>query len=170
MLKFAGAAFVAAASLMAGWAARQGLSAHLGLLRQLRLALDVMQSEMELNMPPLSKLFEAVGQRSGGEIGDFFMGTGVKMAQVTGRPPVMAMKLQLEEQPLYLPVEEKAMLLELGGALGRYDLGGQARAIKMYRDRVDRLIEASESVRAQKAKAWMTASVCSGLMLILLML
>lgn len=170
MLKFVGAAFVAGASLMVGWAARQGLGTHLALLRQLRLALDVMQSEMELNMPPLAKLFEAVGQSAGGEIGAFFAGTGEKMAMVTGRPPVMAMKLQMEERPLYLPVEEKAMLMELGGVLGRYDLGGQARAIKLYRDRVDRLIEASESVQAQKARAWMTASVCSGLMLILLML
>lgn len=121
-------------------------------------------------MPPLSELFESVGKRTGGEIGDFFLGTGIQMAAVTGRPPQTAMKLQLEEYPLALSKEEKAMLMEMGGALGRYDLGGQARALGLYRTRVDRLIETAEATRTQKSKAWMTASVCSGLMLILLML
>lgn len=170
MLKFVGAMFVTAASLLAGWGAGQSLSHRLRLLRQLRLALEVMQGELELNMPPLSELFESVGKRTGGEIGDFFLGTGIQMAAVTGRPPQTAMKLQLEEYPLELSKEEKAMLMEMGGALGRYDLGGQARALGLYRTRVDRLIETAEADRTQKGKAWMTASVCSGLMLILLML
>lgn len=121
-------------------------------------------------MPPLSELFETVGKRTGGEVGEFFEGTGLKMAAVTGRPPHTAMKLQLEECPLYLPREETAMLMEMGGALGRYDLGGQARALNLYRTQVDRLIETAEAARNQKSRAWMTASLCSGLMLILLML
>lgn len=170
MMKLLGAGFVTIASLMAGWAARQGLSNRLSLLRQLRLALEIMQGEMELNMPPLSRLFEEVGQRTGGQIGAFFAGTGMKMAEASGRPPVMAMRLQLEEQPIYLTQEEKAMLYELGGALGRYDLGGQARAMHLYRKQVDRRIDEVECTRGQKARAWMTASVCSGLMLILLLL
>lgn len=81
-----------------------------------------------------------------------------------------AMKLQMEEQPLGLPQQEKNMLLELSGALGRYDLGGQARALGLYKARVERLIEESEAVQRQKARAWMTASVCGGLTLILLLL
>ena len=54
--------------------------------------------------------------------------------------------------------------------LGRYDLGGQARTLRLYQDRRDRRILELEGVRRQKAKAWMTASVCSGLALILLLL
>lgn len=121
-------------------------------------------------MPPLSQLFETVGRQTGGEIGDFFMGTGHKMAAVTGRPPQTAMKLQLEDCPIYLPRDETAMLMEMGSILGRYDLGGQARALNLFRTRVDGLIQTVQSARAQKSKAWMTASVCSGLMLVLLML
>lgn len=121
-------------------------------------------------MPPLCELFETVGERIGGEIGEFFLGTGLKMAAVTGRPPQTAMKLQLEERPVCLTREETAMLMEMGGALGRYDLGGQARALDLYRGQLDRLIETAEGNRAQKSRAWMTASVCSGLILILLML
>lgn len=170
MMKIFGAGFVTIASFMVGWAARQGISIHLNLLRQLRLALEIMQGEMELNMPPLNRLFETVGQRTQGQIGGFFTTTAIKMTEATGRPPVMAMRLAMEEQPVYFTQEEKAMVYELGGALGRYDLGGQARAIDLYRQRVDRLIEEGENTRRQKAKAWMTASVCSGLMLILLLL
>ena len=98
------------------------------------------------------------------------MGTAVNMASVTGRPLNIALKLQLEEMPLGFSAELRAMLLELSGALGRYDLGGQARTLKLYQDRLDRMILELEGVRQQKAKAWMTASVCSGLALILLLL
>lgn len=121
--KLAGGVLVAAASLMNGLAARQSLSRRLELLRQLRLGLELLQGEMELHMASLPELFEAVGQRMEGELGEFFIGTAVKMAAVTGRPLMAAMKLQMEEQPLGLPQQEKNMLLELSGALGRYDLG-----------------------------------------------
>lgn len=170
MMKLFGAFCVGTASLMIGGMSRQGLNSHIHLLRQIRLALEIMQGEMELNMPHLNRLFETVGERTGGEAGSFFQQVGVKMTQSPGRPPVMAMRLALEEVPLSLNREEKGMLFELGGALGRYDLIGQGRAIGLYKTRLDSLIEAAEGERKQKAKAWMTASVCSGLMLILLML
>ena len=168
--KLAGGVFVAAASLMNGLAARQSLSRRLELLRQLRLGLELLQGEMELHMASLPELFEAVGQRMEGVDGEFFIGSAVLMAAVTGRPLMAAMKLQMEEQPLGLSQQEKNMLLELSGALGRYDLGGQARALGLYKARVERLIEESEAVQRQKARAWMTASVCGGLTLILLLL
>ena len=121
-------------------------------------------------MASLLELFEAAGQRLGGEMGAFFQGTAVNMAAVTGRPLITAMKIQMEEQPLPLEQEEKSMLLELSGALGRYDLGGQARALELYKKRLDERIGQAESVRRQKAQAWMTASVCGGLALILILL
>ena len=170
VLKLAGGIFVGVASLMSGWMARQGLSRQLHLIRQLRLGLELMGQEMELHMPSMPELFETVGQQLGGEIGALFVGTAVNMASVTGRPLNIALKLQLEEMPLGFSAELRAMLLELSGALGRYDLGGQARTLKLYQDRLDRMILELEGVRQQKAKAWMTASVCSGLALILLLL
>lgn len=170
VLKLAGGIFVGVASLMSGWMARQGLSRQLRLLRELRLGLELMGQEMELHMPPMPELFETVGRQIGGEIGELFVGTAVNMASVTGRPLNIALKLQMEGMPLGISAELRAMLLELAGALGRYDLGGQARTLRLYQDRLDRMILELEGVRRQKAKAWMTASVCSGLALILLLL
>lgn len=129
-----------------------------------------MQGELELNMPPLAQLFETVGQGTGGEVGVFFLGTGTKMAAVTGRPPQVAMKLQLEEVPLNLSPEERNMLMEMAGALGRYDLRGQGRLLALYRERLAGSVERLERAQEQKGRAWMTASVCSGLILVLLML
>ena len=169
VLKLAGGIFVGVASLMSGWMARQGLSRQLRLLRELRLGLELMGQEMELHMPPMPELFETVGRQIGGEIGELFVGTAVNMASVTGRPLNIALKLQMEGMP-GISAELRAMLLELAGALGRYDLGGQARTLRLYQDRLDRMILELEGVRRQKAKAWMTASVCSGLALILLLL
>jgi stage III sporulation protein AB len=170
MQKFLGALLVTAASMMSGWAARQGLRQRLSQLRQLRLALELMQGELELHMPAVAQLFETVGNRLEGGLGAFFLGTAVQMTAVTGRPPKTAMKLQLEEQNLNLGDEEKAMLLELGGTLGRYDLEGQARTLELYKRRLDERIEAESQTFRQRSKAWMTASVCTGLMLVVLML
>jgi stage III sporulation protein AB len=170
MQKILGALLVTAASMMSGWAARQSLRQRQTLLRQLRLALELMQGELELHMPAVSQLFETVGEQLGGPLGEFFLGTAVQMAAVTGRPPKTAMKLQLEEQNLLLSAEEKAMLLELGGTLGRYDLEGQARTLDFYKRRLDERIEAENQSIRQRSRAWMTASVCTGLMLVVLML
>lgn len=46
MLKLAGGIFVAVASFMNGYLARQSLSRRIGLLRQLRLGLELLQNEM----------------------------------------------------------------------------------------------------------------------------
>lgn len=156
--------------MMVGLGARQSISRHLSLLRQFRMALEIMQGEMELDMPAVSALFMNVGRRMEGEIGAFFLGAGESMAQTPGRSPQMAMRIRLEDHPLALDREETAMLLELGGALGRYDLMGQARAMTLFRQRLDQRLAELEGARAQKSRAWMTASVCSGLMLILLLI
>lgn len=121
-------------------------------------------------MPPLGKLFETVGRGLSGPMGEFFVGTGVNMQAVAGRPPQTAMKLQLEQMELGLTSEETAMVMELAGALGRYDLGGQARLIGLYRQRIQRRIQGREAEQQEKSRAWMTASLCCGLMLVLMLL
>lgn len=125
---------------------------------------------MELHMPPLRELFDTVGQQAGGEVGQFFCGTAFQMAAVTGRSPRTAMKLQFEQQITPFSKEERDMMLELGGCLGRYDLKGQARAMELYRQRIGRKLEELEQTRIQKSKAWLTAAVCSGLTLIVMLL
>ena len=92
------------------------------------------------------------------------------MAAVTGRPPQTAMKMQLEQMPLGLSKQETDLLVELSGCLGRYDLAGQARALELYKNRLDLEISQRESALRQKARASMTASVCAGLALIVILL
>ena len=161
---------VTLASMMGGWAARQGMAQRLSLLRQLRLGLELMQGELELNMPSMEELFDRVGQQIDGPIGEFFLGTAAQMAAVTGRPPQTAMKIQLEQMPLALTQEETSLLIELSGCLGRYDLTGQARALELYKDRLDGEIARREGMLRQRARASMTASVCAGLALIVILL
>ncbi len=121
-------------------------------------------------MPSVAELFETVGRQLGGTAGAFFEGTAVEMAAVTGRPPQTAMRLQLEQDPYCFGPEEKTLLLELGGCLGRYDISGQARALKLYRQRLDGMIAEAEEQLHRRAKASMTAAVCAGLALIVILL
>lgn len=121
-------------------------------------------------MPSMEELFDRVGRQLDGPAGDFFLGTAAQMAAVTGRPPQTAMKIQLELMPLSLDKGETDLLVELSGCLGRYDLSGQARALELYKNRLDGEIAHRESSLRQKARASMTASVCAGLALIVILL
>ncbi len=121
-------------------------------------------------MVSVPELFDTVGRHLGGGLGELLTGTGVQMEAVRGRPPITAMKLQLEQQTPLLEKEEEGLLLELSTALGRYDLDGQARALELYKRRTDDLIAEAEMIKKQKARAWMTASVCTGLALVVILL
>ena len=169
-MKILGAALVTMASLMTGLLARQNLGQRLRFLRQLRLGLELMQSEMEVHMVSVPELFEAVGRQLSGPLGELFTGTGVQMAALKGRSPVTAMKLQLEQQAPFLGKQETALLLELATSLGRYDLGGQARTLELYKHQTDGLLEEAALDKKHKSRAWMTASVCTGLALIVILL
>lgn len=125
---------------------------------------------MELNMPPLPDLFEGVGRRMGGSVGQLLEGTAVKLTAVTGRPPQTAMKMQLEEMPGTFPAQERALLLELCGCLGRYDLRGQARALGIFKSRFGALSLRQEAEAKNKSRAWLTASVCGGLAVVVILI
>ena len=170
MLKLMGACFVAAASFFIGLAARQGMRRQVDLLRQLRLALELMQGEMELHGPPVAELFDTVGRQMDGPVGSLFRGASVEMSAVTGRPPQTAMRMILEQEPSLLGQEETGLLLELCGCLGRYDLGGQSRALELYKRRLDSMVSEAEKLLRRRARSSMTASVCAGLALIVILL
>ena len=125
---------------------------------------------MELNMPPLPELFEGVGRRLGGSVGQLLEGTAVKLMAVSGRPPQTAMKMQMEEMPGTFPAQERALLLELCGCLGRYDLRGQARALNIFKSRFQSLILRQETEARNKGRAWLTASVCGGLAVVVILI
>ena len=125
---------------------------------------------MELAMPTVPELFETVGKQLEAPLGAFLEGTALEMAAVTGRPPQTALRIQLEQQPGLFDREEQALLLEIGGCLGRYDLCGQARALALYKDRLDRMIADAQEDLRRRARASMTASVCAGLALIVILL
>lgn len=159
---------MALASWMGGILARREMVRRVRLWRQIQLALELMQAEMELHMPSAAELFSEVGRQLGGELGMFFQGCAAEMHQVSGRPPQAAMRIQLEQ---WNPGrEETALLLELGGSLGRYDLLGQARALELLKRRAVQAASEAEEILRRKARTSMTASVCAGLCLIIILL
>lgn len=125
---------------------------------------------MELRMPAVAALFEQVGRQTEEPVSGLFLEAARQMNKVTGRPPQTALRMALEQAGSLWDREETGLLLELGGALGRYDLCGQARVLELLKNRLDRMIAENERVLVQRAKAWMTASVCSGAAVIVILL
>lgn len=168
MVKWIGAVLVAAASLLAGAGSRQSLRQRVAVRRSLALALELLQGEMELRMPPVGELFQTVGRQVESPVGMILTRAGLEMELVPGRPPVTALRIASEGGPL--DREEQALLLQLGTSLGRYDLTGQGRALAVFRDRAARLSSQAEEILRGRARASMTAAVCGGLALIIILL
>jgi len=163
-----GAILVAAGSGLVGIGARQSLCRRVEVRRQIALGLELLQGELEMSMPPAAELLTRVGQRLGGPVGEVLLTAGQDMEAVPGRPPLGALRISLEELKC-LDSAEGQLLLELGTCLGRYDLTGQVRALAYLRKRTEALIEQAEKQLEQKARASVTAAVCGGLALIVLL-
>lgn len=121
-------------------------------------------------MPPIRELFAQVGRQTGDEVGELFMGTAVKLSAVSGRPPQTAMKMQLQEMEGVFSGEERQLLLSLCQCLGRYDPEGQRRALNVFLSRINTMVTKGETEMQNKSRAWMTASVCCGLAVVVILL
>ena len=170
MLKMFGAVLVATGAMIVGLFAGQGLRRDVSRMRRLCLALELMGNEMKLDLPPLRELFEQVGRQVDGEVGELFAGTAVKLSAVSGRPPQTAIKMQLQEMEGTFSREEKQLLLSLCQSLGRYDPEGQQRILEVFLTRINTMVTKGESEMQNKSRAWMTASVCCGLAVVVILL
>lgn len=161
---------VALGSMAVGAFAGLGLRRQVYRLRRMVLALELIRGELELNLPPLRELFELVGRQVEGEVGELFSGTAAKLEAVSGRPPHTAMKMQFQEMSGFFTVEERQLLLSLSLCLGRYDPASQGRTIDVFLGRVNSMLEKGETEMQNKSIAWMTASVCCGLAVVVILL
>lgn len=107
-------------------------------------ALEEMERELQCQLAPMPELLSDVYGYIGGPVGEFFRLCAGRMDRLGERSFAQLWREALEAADLCLEEEDRRLLEELGGSLGRYDSRSQCRALEQTRKRLEEnLAEAS---------------------------
>lgn len=138
-------------------------------LEQLTGAVEMLQCEINYTRLPLPELYAEVAERQTGAIARFFR---VMSAQLTcGLPRTKAAQCAMQQTAgLLLPNDARMALLELCETLGRYDVDGENRILRLSAQRIRSAQERCEGEKRQMARSCTALAVCAGIALAILML
>lgn len=168
MLKLIGAI------LVIGGAGGFGISKGCRFLRQMRqlrefaAALEILKCELNYTLLPLGKLCEVTAQRSRGVCAQFFLNFSSLLESGTPRGRAASRAMD-ETRGLCLPSDAKLALLELCGALGRYDLDGENRLLQLTMHRLNAALERTETEKKPLVRSYAALGISVGVALTILM-
>lgn len=138
-------------------------------LAQLTGAVEVLQCEIAYTRLPLPELYAEVASRQTGAVAQFFQTMSAQLA--AGQPRTRAAQHAMQQASgLLLPSDARMALLELCETLGRYDVDGENRMLRMSAQRIRTAQERCEGEKRQMARSCTALAVCAGIALAILML
>lgn len=140
-------------------------------LQQLLSALELMKSEIEYHRTPMPELMRLVALSSSGGIASFFGMLADNLFRYHDRSMRDMMKQSIQATPVCtFPANIQHTLLDLGNALGKYDVAGQIRAIEYASVRLNGILK--QYLREQQAqmRSYCTLGICAGLAIGIMML
>ena len=139
------------------------------LLREFIHAVEILNCELNYTMLPLAKLYQTTAERVSGACGRFFA-TMSKQIEL-GTPRARAAQTAFSEtHGLSLPNDATMAVLELCGSLGRLDMDGENRMLRLTGQRLRSALERTEAEKKPLAKSYASLGFCTGLALMILML
>ena len=170
MLKILGLLCVVGSASAVGFGFAAGVRRQAEQLRALQTALGQMKSETAYRMTPLPELLSQVGADTDGAVGALFSRCALELRRRTSTVQ-FAMQTALAHTPgLSLPQSARRALLALSGALGKFDVDGQCRAIDLARSRVDEALEDVELASRARCRSYRTLGMCTGLAIAVILL
>jgi stage III sporulation protein AB len=140
-------------------------------LRELRVALQLLETEIAYAATPLPEAFRRVAERTRPPVRLLFaaarsalLGTGGVTANEAWSAGVTALAAAapLEEEDL-------AVLADFGQGLGRGDRADQVKKLELVRAQLHKLEELATENRARQARIWQVLGFLSGMTIILLL-
>lgn len=133
-------------------------------LRELSAALELLKCELNYTLLPLPELCAVTAERSGGAVRSFFSVFGERVAAGSRH----AAEEALEKSGLSLPNDAALALLELCAELGRFDLDGGNRLLKLTQERLRSALERTETEKRPLAKSYAVLGMAAGAALVIL--
>ena len=169
MIRLIGAALVAAGGAWVGFLAAAELRSRVRAVRQMAEGLALLERELELNAPPLSRLLACGAARSRGPAEALFREC-LRGLNNLDREDFSTLWRRLVSGCVSLGSEGQAVLAPLGDALGRYDEERQREALAAVRRRLEELSARLEEDSRRRGRVYQALGLSGGAFLVILLL
>ena len=149
-----------------GFQAAAGLRKRGRAVRQMEEGLALLERELELSAPPLSRLLERGAAHSQGPARGLFQGCARGLDRLDREDLWRRMVRERTE----LTPEGQAVLLSLGDTLGRYDGERQREALAAVRRRLGELAGRLEADSRRQGRVYQVLGLSGGAFLVILLL
>ena len=169
MVRLMGAALVAAGGAALGFQAAAGLRSQVRALEEMSQGLALLEQELELNAPPLSRLLERGAERGRGPAEALFREC-LQGLDDLDREDFSTLWRRLVSGCMALGSEGQAVLTPLGDTLGRYDGERQREALAAARRRLEELTARLKEDSRRRGRVYQALGLSGGAFLVILLL
>ena len=171
MIKLLGTAMIVLGSGSAGFGFARAVRAQLRQLNALLAALEAMKGEIEYRLTPLGALCAALSHGDEPETAAFFGACAAQMEADRCLPPQLAIQRAMEQaQGLKWSARTRETVRNLAFSLGKFDLGGQVRAIELAQERLRAELAEVQAGSRARCRSYETIGICAGLALAVILL
>lgn len=169
MVRMIGAVLVAAGAAWMGFQAAAGLHNRTRAIREMAGGLAVLERELELNAPPLSRLLVRGAAQSHGPAKILFQDCALGLDNLA-QESFSLLWQRLTGRLTELGPEGQAVLSSLGDTLGRYDGERQREALAAVRLRLEELAGCLEEDSRRLGRVYQALGLSGGAFLVILLL
>ena len=169
MIRLMGAVLVAAGGAILGFQAAAVLRRRGRAVRRMEEGLALLERELELNAPPLSRLLERGAAHSQGPARALFQGCTQGLDNLD-REGFSSLWRRLVRERAELTPEGQAILLPLGNTLGRYEGERQRETLSAARRRLGELAARLETDSRRQGRVYQVLGLSGGAFLVILLL
>ena len=169
MIRLMGAVLVAAGGAILGFQAAAVLRRRGRTVRRMEEGLALLERELELNAPPLSRLLERGAAHSQGPARALFQGCTQGLDNLD-REDFSSLWRRLVRERAELTPEGQAILLPLGNTLGRYEGERQRETLSAARRRLGELAARLETDSRRQGRVYQVLGLSGGAFLVILLL
>ena len=170
MIRLLGAALLTVGCGVLGLSAVNRLDSRVRDLRELAAGLEILCRELGWRLSPLPKALEAAAGGTHGCAARFFAFCSQRARQLAGTSFRTLWSGGLEQCPLRLNRDDRALLEQLGPVLGRYDGDSQRQAVENVLAGLSRRLVQAEDDRRRLGRVYVVLGMTAGLFLSLVLI
>ena len=169
MIRLLGAMLLSGGASALGLLAAAQLNRRVQSLRALLSALELLERELSYRLTPMPALLGELTRRSPPPVNGFFARCLDGLSTLGERTLSDLWNEALEAVPMYLAEEERQVMRELGGILGRYDGEGQRESLGLARARLGQQLSAAAEERTRLGRVYSVLGLTAGTVLVILL-
>ena len=171
MIKIIGALMIVCGTTFWGIGSVMRMKNRVTALQSLIVSADIMRDEICVNLTPLMRVMEIVGQASPEPAAQFYRRVAAKEDEISEQGFFgIWMKSLKECGNLVAGEEERDVLIRLGSGLGKYDCDSQGRIISTAKKSLERIEAKAERERNANSKLHAFLGVAAGMMAVVVLI